>query len=71
LTEFAESPRISVEALRALATWLGSRDARIQNSSSEPLGDFAAGTAAKSDADAGENGFPQRDARADHRGELG
>jgi hypothetical protein len=71
LTEFAESPRISVEALRALVTWLGSRDARIQNSSSEPLGDIAAGATTKSDTDAGKNGFAQRDARADHRGELG
>jgi hypothetical protein len=71
LTDFAESPRISVEALRALVIWLGSRDARIENSSSEPLGNVAAGTASQSDTDAGENGFAQRDARADHRGELG
>jgi hypothetical protein len=60
-----------VEALRALAIWLGSRDARVQQSSSAPLGDIAVGAAPKSDTDAGENGFPQSDARADHRGELG
>ena len=60
-----------MEALRALVTWLGSRDATVQHFSSGPLGNIAAGAATKSDTDAGENGFAQRDARADHRGELG
>jgi hypothetical protein len=71
LTEFAESPRIGVQALRAFATWLGSRDSRVQPPSSKSLGSVAAGAATKFDTDAGEHGFPQSDARPDHRGELG
>lgn len=62
LTDHADPPRIGLEALRALARWMGSRDERRTVNSR--ISDATVGSAAGGHSTAGQDGAapdPQRD----------
>ena len=65
--EFDESPRIGVQALSALARWLGSRDERP---ACVRLEDAAPGTTGEHSGAVGTDGPPSDAKRLDRRGDV-
>ena len=70
LTPLDESPRIGLQALRALARWLGNRDGRRQSADPRPVGHAATNTAAEARTSVQGHGSASNPVCTDRRGDA-